>query len=58
MVLPRARVFLGQKSTLSSKPPAADLFSYGTCQVVMTRVNGGESADDYFADFDIALQQK
>ncbi|CBN78302.1 DDHD domain-containing protein [Ectocarpus siliculosus] len=49
-----AKVQLRSKTFSEAEIPLSD----GENKVVMTKVKAGESVDDYFADFDIDLQQK
>ncbi|CAB1100509.1 unnamed protein product [Ectocarpus sp. CCAP 1310/34] len=49
-----AKVQLRSKAFSEAEIPLSD----GENKVVMTKVNAGESVDDYFADFDIELEQK
>eukprot|EP00903_Cladosiphon_okamuranus_P008634 g8280.t1 len=49
-----AKVQLRSNTCNESEIPLTD----GENKVVMTKVNAGESANEYFADFDILLQQK
>ncbi|CAN0314412.1 unnamed protein product, partial [Ectocarpus sp. 8 AP-2014] len=49
-----AKVQLRSKTFSEAEIPLSD----GENKVVMTKMNAGESVDDYFADFDIDLQQK